>query len=161
MRALSEKIRSMIAAVKPELEKISEKHAGKKPSPDSWSKKEIIGHLIDSASNNHQRFVRAAQNIATDFPAYDQNRWVEVQGYQEMNWSDLVEFFCQYNNHLCRVLDFFHQDVFSNLCNIGKEKPVTLEFVSKDYVRHLEHHLKQLKRPLASLPETSKGYPPE
>jgi hypothetical protein len=147
MKTTSEQIREIIAAAKPELLKIPPEIASKKLSPDTWSKKEILGHLIDSASNNHQRFVRAAQNIAGDFPTYNQNRWVEVQRYNEMNWIDLVEFFSQYNLHLCQVIDSLPTEVLKNPCNIGKENPVTLEFVIEDYLRHLGHHIKQILEP--------------
>jgi hypothetical protein len=91
--SISKKIREVIAEVKPELLKISPGTAGEKVNPNRWSKKEILGHLIDSASNNHQRFVRGAQNIAGNFPVYNQDRWVEIQHYNDMNWSDLVEHF--------------------------------------------------------------------
>jgi hypothetical protein len=148
MKEIAEKIRRLIAAAQPELLKISPETAGEKPGPAAWSKKEIIGHLIDSAANNHQRFVRAAQNLAADFPPYNQDRWVEIQGYDTMSWPDLVEFFCLYNRHLCRVLDVLPEEVLSNPCNIGKENPVTLEFVIKDYFRHLQHHIEKILGPL-------------
>jgi hypothetical protein len=147
MKTTSERIREIIAASKPELLKISPEAASRKRTPDAWSKKEIIGHLIDSASNNHQRIVRAAQNIAGDFPTYNQNMWVEVQRYNEMNWTDLIELFSQYNLHLCRVIDFLPAEVLNNPCNIGKENPVTLEFVIEDYLRHLGHHIRQILEP--------------
>jgi hypothetical protein len=149
MKTISEKIREVVAAARPKLLKISSDSARKKVGLDTWSKKEILGHLIDSASNNHQRIVRGAQNVAQDFPAYNQNRWVEVQCYNEMNWSDLVDIFSQYNLHLCRVIDFLPQGVLKNPCNIGKEKPVALEFVIEDYLRHLKHHVEQILGPLA------------
>jgi hypothetical protein len=136
-------------ASKPELLRIPPEAASMKRTPDTWSKKEILGHLIDSASNNHQRFVRAAQNIAVDFPTYNQNRWVEVQRYSEMNWVDLVEFFSLYNLHLCRVIDSLPAEALNNPCNIGKENPVTLDFVVEDYLRHLEHHIRQILLPSA------------
>jgi hypothetical protein len=149
MKTTSERIREIVLAAKPELLKIPPEIASKKPTPDTWSKKEILGHLIDSASNNHQRFVRGAQDIAGDFPTYNQNRWVEVQHYNDMNWADLIEFFSQYNLHICRVIESLPEEVLKNLCNIGKENPVTLEFVIEDYVRHLGHHVDQILGPLA------------
>ena len=149
MKTISEKIRELINAAKPELLKITPDIACKKASPDAWSKKEILGHLIDSASNNHQRFVRGAQNMAGDFPTYNQRRWIEVQGYNDMNWVDLVDFFSQYNFHLCRVIDFLPQEVFNNPCNIGKENPVTLQFIIEDYFRHLKHHVEKILEPTA------------
>lgn len=144
MKTISEQLHEVIINSKPELIKISEEIAGKKSSPDKWSKKEILGHLIDSASNNHQRFVRAAQDTATDFPPYNQNQWVDVQHYNEMEWSDLVEFFSQYNLHICRVLELYPEDALDNLCNIGKDNLVTIKFVIVDYLRHLKHHLEQI-----------------
>jgi DinB superfamily len=145
--SIAEKIRETISAAKPQLLKISSELAAKKSSPSSWSKKEIIGHLIDSASNNHQRFVRAAQNAAADFPLYRQDPWVEIQHYNEMEWSSLIELFYQYNYHLSRVIDVLTPEVLNNLCNFGKEKPVPLEFVIQDYLRHLNHHLEKILEP--------------
>lgn len=143
-KSVSEKIRETVLAVKPELLKISEDTASKKETPNKWSKKEILGHLIDSASNNHQRFVRAVQNAAMDFPPYNQNQWVEAQHYNEINWLDLVELFSQYNFHLSRIIDFLPSEALNNPCNIGKENPVTLKFVIEDYLRHLKHHLEKI-----------------
>ncbi len=144
MKTISEKIRETIAAAKPELLKMSPEIACKKANPDTWSKKESLGHLIDSASNNHQRFIRGAQNAARDFPTYNQNRWVEVQCYNEMDWFKLIDFFSQYNLHLCQVIDVLPQEALNNPCNIGKEKHVTLQFVIEDYLRHLRHHIEKI-----------------
>ncbi|MBN2410671.1 DinB family protein [candidate division KSB1 bacterium] len=149
MKTITEKIRDIVTASKPGLLNISQETTGNKKSPDSWSKKEILGHLIDSAANNHQRFVRGAQNLAADFPAYDQNRWVEIQHYNEMDWPELVELFCRNNFHLCRIIDFLPREVLNNPVNIGKENLATMEFVIKDYLRHLEHHIRQILGPMA------------
>ena len=151
MHTISKKIYEIITNARPQLLEISPDLAGKKGTPDSWSKKEILGHLIDSAANNHQRIVRGAENMARDFPPYNQSRWVEVQHYQEMNWQDLIELFGQYNLHLCRVIDFLPQEALSNSCNIGEETPVTLEFVITDYLRHLGVHLGDILKADASL----------
>ncbi len=112
-----------------------------KETPDSWSKKEILGHLIDSAANNHQRFVRACGNVAATLPTYKQEDWVQVQQYNESDWGALVELWSAYNRHLSDVIERIPQDALASHCNIGKENPVTLEFVVKDYLRHLRHHL--------------------
>ena len=141
---VSEKIRETISAARPILLQISNELASKKRNPASWSKKEILGHLIDSASNNHQRFIRAVQNEAINFPVYRQDPWVEVQHYNEMDWFNLIELFYQYNYHISRVIDFLPQESFNNLCNIGKDKPATLKFVVDDYLRHLKHHIEKI-----------------
>ncbi|MFC1515269.1 DinB family protein [Thermodesulfobacteriota bacterium] len=144
MKIIADKIRELIEGAKPDLLKISPEIAGKKADPDIWSKKEILGHLIDSASNNHQRLVRGAQNAARDFPTYNQDRWVKVQCYNEMDWLDLVDLFVEYNFHLCRVIAFLPREVLGNLCNVGKKNPVTLKFVIEDYLRHLRHHIEDI-----------------
>jgi hypothetical protein len=117
---------------------------GFKPDPHKWSKKEILGHLIDSTANNHQRFVRAVNKVAVQFPTYDQDEWVRIQRYNETSWSFLVTFWSAYNSHLSRVIECIPEDAESFPCNIGKEEPVTLEFVVRDYLRHLQHHLKDI-----------------
>ncbi len=144
MKSTALKIREIVASAKSELLKITPETASQKINASTWSKKEILGHLIDSASNNHQRFVRAAQDDALDFPAYDQNKWVTVQCYNEMNWFELINLFALYNVHLSRIIEYFSPDMLNNLCNIGKEKPVTLEYVIDDYVVHLEHHIEKI-----------------
>ena len=142
--SISEKIRETISAAKPKLLKIFPELASHKSRPGSWSKKEILGHLIDSASNNHQRFVRGAQNAAMDFPVYKQDPWVEVQHYNDLEWTNLIELFYQYNYHISRVIEFLPAESLNNLCNIGKENPATLKFVVEDYLRHLNHHLEKI-----------------
>ena len=112
--------------------------------PDGWSKKEILGHLIDSAANNHQRFVRASYHAAALFPTYDQNAWVRIQQYNESEWEVLVKLWSAYNRHLSDVIERIAEEALSSPCNVGKEEPVTLEFVVKDYLRHLRHHVNQI-----------------
>jgi len=115
-----------------------------KKRSDKWSKKELLGHLIDSAANNHQRFVRAVYNAAASFPTYDQNTWVRIQKYDESTWETLVTLWSAYNRHLSDVIERIPTAAMSSPCNVGKEEPVTLEVVIRDYVRHLQHHVGQI-----------------
>jgi len=115
-----------------------------KSSPGKWSKKEILGHLIDSALNNHQRCVRAGYNAADQFPPYNQNEWVRIQNYTKLEWHDLIRFWNEINQQLCHVIEHLPAEAKLNRCNIGKEEPVTLEFVVKDYLRHMQHHIDQI-----------------
>jgi len=147
MNAVSEKIRETVAAARPRLLEISRESVVVKAAPDEWSKQEILGHLIDSALNNHQRFVRGALNGARDFPPYNQNQWVAVQGYNDDRWEDLVDLWGQVNLHLCRILERMPEAALDNACNIGKETPVALGFVIQDYLRHLNMHLEQILGP--------------
>ena len=144
MKDIARRIRSLISTVEPQLYRMNHDEMSSKPDPHNWSKKEILGHLIDSAANNHQRFVRAVDNVAVRFPTYDQNEWVRIQRYNEMSWSFLVTLWSAYNRHLSHIIEFIPEDAESSPCNIGKEEPVTLEFVVKDYLRHLQHHLKDI-----------------
>jgi DinB superfamily len=126
-----------------------------RPSPAAWSIKEIIGHLIDSAANNHQRFVRAADQDDLVFPGYEQNRWVRVQAYDSAPWNELVTLWATYNQHLARVMAAVPSSVRErrharhNLHEIGwrpfpADQPATLDDLMHDYVLHLEHHLAQV-----------------
>jgi hypothetical protein len=144
MKDIAQQIKSLISRVEPQLSRMNHDEMGFKPDPDKWSKKEILGHLIDSAANNHQRFVRAVSNVAVRFPTYDQNEWVRIQRYNEMSWSFLVTLWSAYNSHLSHIIECIPGDAKSSPCNIGKKEPVTLEFVVKDYLRHLQHHLKDI-----------------
>ena len=112
--------------------------------PDGWSKKEILGHLIDSAANNHQRFVRASYHAAASFPTYDQNAWVRIQQYQASEWVGLVTLWSAFNRHLSDVIDRIPEEAKSSPCNVDKAEPVTLGFLVTDYLRHLQHHVSQI-----------------
>ncbi len=122
---------------------ISEQAAGKPLGPDKWSKKDILGHLIDSASNNHQRFVRLQYEELLVMPSYQQNDWVRLQNYRGREWRDLVELWIVYNRHLAHIIR--HMDV-SAAGHVWKSpaNEYKLEFLVEDYLTHLRHHVAQL-----------------
>lgn len=136
--------RTLLLQVPPRLLFISDYESSVHPSPDKWSKKEILGHLIDSASNNHQRFVWAQLGSEIRLPEYDQESWVRTQAYQEESWENLVQLWKVYNFHLLHIAAAIPDDKLANLCFIGEKEPVTLEFLFADYVQHLKHHLHQI-----------------
>jgi hypothetical protein len=144
MKDIAQELRSIIEAVEPQLSRMVHDDMGFKPAPEEWSKKEILGHLIDSAANNHQRFVRTVNKVSAQFTTYDQNEWVRIQRHNERPWASLVALWSAYNNHLSHVIDGIPDDAKLFPCKIGKEDPVPLDFVVKDYLRHLRHHLKDL-----------------
>jgi len=109
-----------------------------------WSRRQVLGHLIDSASNNHQRFVRAALEPSLDFPGYDQDGCVRVERPQEADWGTLVSLWAAYNRYLAHVIAQLPPEKLETPCTIGSEKTVTLRFLVQDYVRHLRHHLGQI-----------------
>ncbi|MCU0248162.1 MAG: DinB family protein [Bryobacter sp.] len=117
------------------------------PSADEgsgWTRSEILGHLIDSALNNHQRFVRAALDGGFCGPGYSQDAWVALQDYRATPWPELVSLWASLNRHLVRVVERIPADRLPVRCVVGEGEPVTLGFLIEDYVRHLRHHLHQL-----------------
>lgn len=116
------------------------------PAPGKWSIAEILGHLVDSAANNHQRFVRAQGAESYEGPKYAQDDWVAVQGYGEAPWPELVELWRLYNRHLARVIRRVPEAALDVPCRVGDDEPVTLRFLIEDYLDHLRHHLRQIDR---------------
>src|SRR5262249_43627725 len=108
------------------------------------------GHLIDSAGNNHQRFVRAQLLPAHDCPGYDQENWVAVQNYLAEPWSDMIRLWGLLNRHLAHVMRNARSETLGTPVSIHGAEPVPLSFVMTDYVRHLEHHLDQILTPAQS-----------
>jgi hypothetical protein len=126
---------------------IPEAAAAYKPDPDRWSKKEILGHLIDSASNNHQRFVRTQFAATLEFPEYEQESWVKSQAYATEAWSDLVTLWHLLNRHLLHVVKAMPDAVLSHECIIGGQPGVPLSLLVAGYLGHLDHHLQQIVLP--------------
>jgi hypothetical protein len=144
MRELSEKLRSLVEAAEPKLRQISEMESTQPILAGGWSRKQVIGHLIDSASNNHQRFVRAALQTSLDFPGYDQTGSVRVQAVQDADWQLLVALWAAYNRYLAHVIAKLPTSKLETVCRIGSGDPVTLGFLATDYLTHLRHHISQL-----------------
>lgn len=149
MRELSAKLWRLIDDAEPKLRAITEAQSAEPFLSGGWSRKELIGHLIDSASNNHQRFVRAALQPTLEYPSYDQNANVRVQRFQEADWRLLISLWVAYNRHLAHVIANLPADQLETSCRIGAGQPVTLRFLATDYVDHLVHHLRQLGVPEA------------
>ena len=112
-----------------------------------WSRKEILGHLIDSAANNHQRFVRAQMVDTFEWPGYEQNEWVRVHGYRDQTWTELLGLWLALNGLVARVIELVPDSKANTRCIIGGGGAVTLEWLIQDYVRHLRHHLTQILEP--------------
>jgi hypothetical protein len=144
MKEIARQIRSFISTVQPRLYRMNHEKMGFKPSPHGWPEKEILGHLIDSVANNHQRYAEAVNNVIEQFPAYIRNEWVQIQRYNEISCSFLVTLFSAYNVHLSQAIECIPVDAQSSPCSIGKGEPVALEFVVKDYLRHLKYHIKDI-----------------
>jgi DinB superfamily len=109
-----------------------------------WSRKQILGHLIDSALNNHQRFVRASLDGSYEGPAYEQKGWVTMHGYDSMPWSTLLEHWRAQNDLLCEVVERIPEGRLEATCRVGNYPPVTLRFLVEDYLVHHSHHINQI-----------------
>ncbi|HEY2830217.1 MAG TPA: DinB family protein [Thermoanaerobaculia bacterium] len=150
---VGEHLRDVVLSATPALEAIPETDASRSPQADAWSPKQVIGHLVDSASNNHQRFVRARFKNDLVFDGYDGDAWVAAQQYADAPWSSLVTLWREFNLHLARVIDSTPEGIRlqarerHNLGEIAFRKlpePPTLEAFMSDYVDHLQHHLAQV-----------------
>ena len=144
MKETLARFQSLLDVTPEQLAQITEAASAKPGAPGKWSKKQILGHLIDSASNNHQRFVRAQLGSPLHFPAYAQELWVNAQNCQGESWQNLIACWTSYNRHLLHVMRHIPADKLGNACVIGDDPPVTLEFLIQDYVRHMELHLRQV-----------------
>jgi hypothetical protein len=144
MKELSEKLTSVIDAAEPRLREFSESESEKPILSGGWSRKQVLGHLIDSASNNHQRFVRAALQSSLDFPGYDQDGNTRVQAPQEADWLLLASLWAAYNRYLAHIIARLPASKLETPCRIGSGAQVTLRFLATDYLTHLVHHLRQI-----------------
>jgi hypothetical protein len=144
MKELSEKLAQAVESAEPILRKVSEAESTKPVLKGGWSRKQVIGHLIDSASNNHQRFVRASLQGSLEFPGYDQDGCVRVQAPQDAPWPLLVTLWKNYNLYLAHVIAHLPESQLEAVCRIGANEPVTLRSLAEDYLRHLLHHLGQI-----------------
>jgi len=116
-------------------------------SPDAWSVKEIVGHLVDSASNNHQRFVRLQVADGLVLPDYSQDNetWVSIQGYQNAPWDALLDLWRYFNLHLARVIRAVNEECIDNIWVVDENTSITLGELMIDYRRHLNDHFQQIK----------------
>jgi hypothetical protein len=128
----------------PKLQAVGDAQSAEPRAPGKWSPREILGHLIDSAANNHHRFVRAQQTDRFEFPPYAQDDWVALQAYNARPWAELVALWAGYNRHLAHVMARCKPDALDTPCIIEYDEPVTLEWLMNDYLDHLHHHLHQI-----------------
>jgi ribosomal protein L6P/L9E len=142
MKKTAKTLQQTLNKALPLLKAISKEAAAEKPQPNKWSKKEIIGHLIDSACNNHQKMVRTQFQKHLDFVGYQQDDWVEIQQYQQADWSKLLKIWIAYNLQIVHLIKTVSKKSLKNTLSINGEGLYSLEFIMQDYVVHLEHHLK-------------------
>jgi hypothetical protein len=156
MPALATRWRTAVDDMTATLRELPDDAARRRPAPGKWSVKEIIGHLVDSAANNHQRFVLAQLRDGLVFDGYEQDGWIAAQRYQDSAWPDLVTLWQSFNHHLIHVASDINPELLDkeqlehNLYDVASNgipagEPATLGYFIGDYVFHLEHHLKQVR----------------
>jgi nitroreductase len=137
-------LRALIVCLPGRLAAISREAAPAKTKPDSWSAKEELGHLIDSAANNHQRIARAQLEDNLSLPDYDGERWVELHGYQNREWTDLIALWRAGNSQLLAAAEAAQLSAWSHKLTVGGSEPMTLGFVLDDYVADMCHHIRHI-----------------
>jgi hypothetical protein len=135
------RLRALIKEVPPKLSKLPPSQVELKPSPAKWSPKEELGHLLDSAANNHQRIVRTQLEDEPKMPGYDGNAWVELHKYEERDWQEMIDLWRALNRQLLVAAEAVPESSWSRTCTIADSLPLTLKFVFEDYVKHMVHHL--------------------
>ena len=148
-------LKEIIQSSFPKLSDITEQVASQKPNPDKWSKKEILGHLIDSAINNHRRFKSFLRQAHLVFDGYDQDDEVKMNDYQNRPFSDVIALWSGMNQQVIQVIKSFPDERLTkkyeqhNYHKIGfkripEEDQSTIHYLILDYIGHLEHHLSQI-----------------
>lgn len=143
MQALKQ-LRALINEIPPRLNNFPRPKAELKPSPSQWSPKEELGHLLDSAANNHQRIVRVQLEGKPKMPGYDGDAWVKVHAYQQRNWQEMIELWRALNQQLLAAAEAAPDSAWARTCTIADSQPLTLKFVFEDYLEHMMHHLEHV-----------------
>jgi hypothetical protein len=139
-RAEIERLRTALLALSPALADTPWRAGG-------WTRKQIVGHLLDSAANNRQRFVRAAIDGEYAGPGYAQDAWVAAHGYRDASWETLLRWWQAEHEILTTVVDRIPEQRLQAMCVVGDDAPVTLRFLIEDYLSHQQHHFAQLTAP--------------
>lgn len=142
MQKVVEGINYWIKRLPEEYNSMSEKEISNRSISNKWSKKEILGHLCDSAINNIERFIKIQyEEPVYVIQSYNQNHWVMVQNYQDRPLDEIVNLFQTLNKQVVNIVKNIPCEKLSNLCDIGNNQHKTLEWLIQDYLEHMEHHI--------------------
>jgi hypothetical protein len=130
-------VRLALAALPVELADVPWREGG-------WTRKQIVGHMLDSAANNRQRFVRASTDGSYTGPFYVQDAWVAAHGYAVQPWPTLLNWWSVEHELLTAIVDRIPAERLGAQCLVGDDPPVTLEFLVRDYIAHQRWHLQQI-----------------
>lgn len=145
MEAISNELNALINEYSEKFSQIPEAEFAFKPNPKKWSKKEVIGHLIDSAQSNLRRFVVGQYEHQPNI-VYQQDFWVQANNYQQAKSEDVIALWRLLNQQIATILIQMPKENYGQLVNTGKGVPEmhTLEWLSADYVKHMKHHINQV-----------------
>jgi len=137
-------LRTLLNQLPGRLQALPSNRVEPKSAPNAWSAKEELGHLLDSAANNHQRIVRAQLEERPAMPNYDGDAWVELHRYQQRDWHSLIELWTSLNRQLLAAAEAADDAAWSRTLTIGDSQPLTLQFVFDDYLKHMVGHLRHI-----------------
>ncbi len=145
LQQLSSELLHIIDTYSEKFSLLSKEVLADKPNPEKWSKKEVIGHLIDSAHTNLRRFVVGQYKPHTKI-IYDQDFWVTANQYQHMQKDELITLWALLNKQITAVWEQLPEQYYLNVIDTGKDaiSEHTLMWLAKDYIKHLQHHLNQI-----------------
>ncbi|MEO6722143.1 MAG: DinB family protein [Ferruginibacter sp.] len=141
MQQTIDQLEQIVQEYAPRLQEITEEEFIARRAPGKWTKKELVGHLVDSAQNNIRRFV-VGQYEQHPFIKYDQDKWVAAANYQQYNTADLLAFWILINKHICVLLRNMPSGAEQRECMTDQLHSIA--WLAQDYIRHLLHHLHQV-----------------
>lgn len=146
MKATITEIRDIVETFAKKCRAASEEEFDLKPNPAKWSKKEVLGHLIDSGHNNLRRFITGQYESTPPNIVYEQDFWVKANDYQHAQKESVIRSWELINDQIARVLDKMPEDAYSKKADTGRSEPnlCTLEWLAADYVKHMKHHINQI-----------------
>lgn len=145
MKQTIDELLKIISSFERKIMSIHDSEFSAKPDAKKWSKKEVLGHLIDSAQNNLRRFI-VGQYETTPKIRYEQDFWVAANGYQQLKKSDVVQHWLLINRQIATVLSNMNTSHYTLQVDSGSDTPElhSLEWLASDYVKHMKHHLNQI-----------------
>lgn len=146
MKNTIQELKEIVSAYTQKISAISDAEFSAKALPNKWSKKEVLGHLVDSAQNNLRRFICSQYESTPSHIMHDQDFWVKANGYAQASKDDVIKLWRLSNDQIGRILEAVPAPDYQRTSDTGKEAPQlrTIEWLAKDYVKHMKHHLNQI-----------------
>ena len=146
MKDTAHELQEIVSRYAISLAAIPESDFSLNPNPGKWSRKEVLGHLVDSAQNNLRRFICGQYESQPPHIIYEQDFWVKANGYQNLTGLEVITLWKLLNNQIATVISTMPAANGKRLCDTGRETASlhTIEWLAEDYVKHLKHHLNQI-----------------